>query len=188
MSEFAASGKMGETQQAAFEKHFLSRSAEIYDLGLKYNINPELVVVIARHEQSFQDVTRDHSESNFWGLAVYNGMNVAGSYGNFEGGVKAFAKAWASYDVGGSLEDLVLERYNQFNAVNPAAAGLPGTFKGGLSVYTWGGKSSMAENAQVHLEGWQSRINSWTEIFGTYGSLSSTSNSIATKNSTKTST
>mgnify|MGYP004519752815 CR=1 FL=1 len=188
MSEFAASGKMGETQQAAFEKHFLSRSAEIYDLGLKYNINPELVVVIARHEQSFQDVTRDHSESNFWGLAVYNGMNVAGSYGNFEGGVKAFAKAWASYDVGGSLQDLVLERYNQFNAVNPAAAGLPGTFKGGLSVYTWGGKSSMAENAQVHLEGWQSRINSWTEIFGTYGSLSSTSNSVATKNSTKTST
>lgn len=191
MSEFAASGKMGEAQQAGFEKHFLNRSAEIYDLGLKYNINPELVVVIARHEQSFQDVTQDHSESNFWGLAVYNGMNVAGSYGSFEGGVEAFAKAWASYDVGGSLEDLVLERYNDFYAVNPEAAGLPGTFKGGLSVYTWGGKPTMEENAQEHLDGWKSRIGSWADIFGAYGSLTSTgsisNNSTTTKNSNQTS-
>lgn len=147
MQEFSESGAKGNKK--SFDKYFLSRADEIYTLGEKYQINPELIVVFAWKEQSFGSPVED--ESNFWGLKVPNGQTKAPSFGSFEGGVKELAKLFHDYNAGSGTwqEELIKKRYDERREYNPNGCGLPGTLKGLMSIYTcW-----LSEDRNYHEEG-----------------------------------
>lgn len=133
MQEFSdsASGEMKNN----FDKHFNSRSGDIYDWGVKYHINPELVVAFAYAEQTFRDPIGD--ESNFWGLATPNGSSSP-SYGTFENGVKKMAELFQNYNAGSGTwqEDLIKQYAAERQGCNSNGYGEPGTLKGLLSIYT----------------------------------------------------
>lgn len=133
-SEYLGKDEKKKDLKTNFDEHFLKRKEEIYDLGIKYNVNPELVVVWAWKEQSFADPVGD--ESNFYGLATPNGQTYAPSYDNFEGGVKALAEAFDRYREGGTYAGAIEKLYNERYDLNPNGCGLPGTLAGALSVYT----------------------------------------------------
>lgn len=133
-SEYLGKDEKKKDLKTNFDEHFLKRKEEIYDLGIKYNVNPELVVVWAWKEQSFADPVGD--ESNFYGLATPNGQTCAPSYVTFEGGVKALAEAFDRYREGGVYASEIEKLYNERYDLNPNGCGLPGTLAGALSVYT----------------------------------------------------
>ena len=145
MQEFSDSGAGG--LKADFDSHFLSRAGDIYDWGVQYGINPELIVAFAYAEQGFRDPIGD--ESNFWGLATPNGASSP-SYGNFENGMKAMAEKFQEYNAGSGTwyESAIRERASQRQGYNSNGYGEPGTLRGLLSLYT-----DLLPDKDPHCEG-----------------------------------
>ena len=119
-----------------FKTNFLDRAEEIYDLGLKYNINPELIITMAKKESGFK--TKDNNQ-NFWGLNTPNGESRA-QIDSFEEGVSQLADTFKKYMSGSGTwqEEQINEIYKQRQAANcnSNGYGLPGTLKGMLSIYS----------------------------------------------------
>lgn len=152
-----------KTGNLAFKQNFLSRAEEIYDLGVKYNVNPELIVTMALKESGFKS---SGGNQNFWGLGTPNGASLK-YIGSFEEGVKELADTFASYMEGSGTwqEQLILQRYEERAAANCNSNGYgkPGTLKGMLSVY-----SDLCGEDTKHREGdWGSGGNIYLkEIYG----------------------
>ena len=145
MQEFSDAGAKGA--KANFDAHFNSRSGDIYDWSVEAQINPELIVVFAWAEQSFNDPIGD--ESNFWGLAAPNGSSSP-SYGNFKNGVKAMGEYFQLYSAGSGSdqENMVKQNAAARQGCNPNGYGQPGTLKGLLSVYT-----QLLGYSELHYDG-----------------------------------
>lgn len=135
-----------QTQNKNFYQNFLSRAGEIYDLGVKYNVNPELVVTMALKESRFES---SGSNQNYWGWGTSNGSSLA-YIGSFEEGVEKLAGTFRSYMVGGSKESMIENRYNERASAdcNSNGYGHAGTLKGMLSVY-----SDLCGSDTKHREG-----------------------------------
>ncbi len=120
----------------SFKQNFLSRAEEIYDLGEKYNINPELIITMAKKESGFK---ASGSNQNFWGLDTPNGSSL-GYIATFEEGVKKLANTFSSYMEGSGTwqEKEIVNRANEREAAgcNSNGYGQPGTLKGMLSIYS----------------------------------------------------
>lgn len=152
-----------KTGNIAFKQNFLSRAGEIYDLGVKYNVNPELVVTMALKESGFKS---SGGNQNYWGLGTPNGAALK-YIGTFEEGVQQLASSFASYMEGSGTwqEQLIMQKYNERKDAdcNSNGYGLPGTLKGMLSVY-----SDLCGEDTKHREGdWGSGGNIYLrEIYG----------------------
>lgn len=120
----------------SFQANFLNRAGEIYDLGLKYNVNPELIITMAEKESNFKT---SNNNQNFWGLNTPNGESLA-YISSFEEGVSQLAESFKKYMSGSGTwqEEKINEIYKQRQAANcnSNGYGLPGTLKGMLSIYS----------------------------------------------------
>lgn len=127
-------------QKINFDKNFLPRAAEIYDWSVAANVNPEFVVIRARHEKQF-DITRGAS-NNYWGLGAYNSTNTAFEYATFQEGVEAFAQYITKYeDPGQWFYGSIIEQTEARIAagVDPLGYGYPGTLSGCMIMYSYPG-------------------------------------------------
>lgn len=125
-----------KTGNLSFKQNFLSRAGEIYDLGEKYNVNPELIVTMALKESGFKS---SGGNQNYWGLGTPNGASLK-YIGSFEEGVRQLANSFESYQSGSGTwqEQLIISKYNERKAANCNTNGYgePGTLKGMLSIYS----------------------------------------------------
>lgn len=78
------------------ETIFLNNLDTIYDMSVKNNINPELVIVRAELE----GYSPGPSRNNFWGITCYNegGINVCGNYDTFDEGLLHFLNYLNNYE------------------------------------------------------------------------------------------
>lgn len=144
LTEYSNSGVSG-SNKTNFDKNFLSRAEEIYDLGVENNINPELIVTMALKESGFND----EGTNNFWGLETPNGA-AKKVYSSFEEAVKKLASTFAAYLPGGEKSAMIENRAAERQAAgcNPNGYGNAGTMKGMLSVY-----SDLCGSDTKHREG-----------------------------------
>lgn len=127
------------TGRTDFCNNFSAYAGEIYDISLRNNVNPELVVVTAGTEQSW----RRTCGFNYWGIGIANGQGCSSGaqYSSFEEGIRGFAATLQDYLPGGSHDAAITNRYNEREAAgcDPSGHGLPGTLEGWQSVYSWVG-------------------------------------------------
>lgn len=83
---------------ANLNKYFGSNLEDIYDYSIKYNVNPELVVIRAMNE-GFSPATSGVSH-NYWGIGCANGKGLSAckSYSSLESGVAGFANTVKKYN------------------------------------------------------------------------------------------
>lgn len=118
-----------------FITNFLPRAGEIYDLGEKYHVNPELIITMALKESGFK--SRDGNQ-NFWGLDTPNGSSLA-YIGSFEKGVEKLADRYNVYADPSSSHYRAIEEEaakRQAAGCNPNGYGPPTSLKGFLSRYS----------------------------------------------------
>lgn len=129
-----------------YEKDFKNNADLIYDISIKNNVNPELVVVTAQTETSFNP----RNGYNYWGIAVYNDNSSGAKYKTMEEGIIAYSELIHSYtDRGTSLYNMINNRYEERFKANCRAGsyGKPDTIEGMQSVY-----SSLTSNGKVWNE------------------------------------
>lgn len=126
------------TQGKDFCNNFANNAGEIYDISIKYSMNPELVVVTAGTEQGFSNCG---STNNYWGIGIPNGASCSAGphYSSILDGVAGYSKYLQKYQPGGSLSDDITNRYNERSKAGCDAGGhgLPGTLEGMQSIYSW---------------------------------------------------
>lgn len=111
-----------------YHQTFSTNAGEIYDISIKNNINPELVVVRA-HLEGYSPVSQGYSQyNNYWGLRCYNGQSLSScaSYSSFEDGVLGFVNNVSQYDSLGAM----MQRYAYIGDYwfNPGNAGSGGCY------------------------------------------------------------
>lgn len=121
-----------------FRNNFLSKSDEIYDASIKYGVNPELVVVTAKAESGFKGCG---STNNYWGIGITNGKGCSAgpTFNSMSAGIERYAKVLFEYTDQGKFAKTITDRYNLRHEAgcDPAGHGLPGTFEGMQSLYSW---------------------------------------------------
>lgn len=141
-SEFKAKMQdyYNRTKNENFRKNFLLKADEIYDASVKYNVNPELVVVTAKSESGF--IPCGYT-GNYWGIGITNGQGCSSgpTYSSMTDGIRGYAKTLSEYTEQGSFASMVTSRYNERHEAgcDDAGHGLPGTLSGMQSVYSWVG-------------------------------------------------
>lgn len=118
-----------------FIANFLPKAGEIYDLGKKYHVNPELIVTMALKESGFQS---KGGNQNFWGLDTPNGSSLA-YIASFEKGVEKLADRYNVYANPSSSHYKAIEEEaakRQAAGCNPNGYGPPTSLKGFLSRYS----------------------------------------------------
>ena len=144
---------------ANYDTYFKPIAGDIYDWGIKYGVNPELVVSMAKKEQGFKPPSPGNY--NFWGLDTPNGA-APKQINSFEEGVKRLSETFATYMPGGSYASLISQRKNERSAANCNVNGYgdPGTLAGMLSVY-----SDLCGSDTKHREGsWGSGGNIYLKL------------------------
>lgn len=119
---------------ANFIANFLPRAGEIYDLSIKYNVNPEFVVTMAKKESSF---AKKGTNENYWGLDTPNGSALSNK--SFEGGIAGLADRVKRYgDPSNSHYKAIVEESTkrQVAGCNPNGYGEPTTLRGFLLRYS----------------------------------------------------
>lgn len=126
------------TNDENFNKNFLSKVDEIYDASLKYNVNPELVVVTAKAESGFVPCGYTN---NYWGIGIANGQgcNAGPTFNTMSQGIEAYSKILFEYTEQGSFANSLMNRYDERESAgcDVSGHGLPGTLEGMQSVYSW---------------------------------------------------
>lgn len=125
------------TGNSHFCTNFSNKAGNIYDWSLEYNVNPELVVVTAGREQGWK--TCESGNYNFWGLGIPNGATCSAHViSSLEQGISELAQLYEKYTTG-SYASSILNRYNERveAGCDEGGYGLPGTFLGMLSIYSW---------------------------------------------------
>lgn len=77
----------------SYSKVFLENAELIYDLAVKNNINPEIVVLRANGEGYSPSAKAIYADkNNYWGIGCYNGVSLSNctSYNSFDEGVLGF--------------------------------------------------------------------------------------------------
>lgn len=142
-NEFVAkmNGYCDRTNRIGFCKNFASIAGDIYDVSLKNNVNPELVIVTAGAESGWTLDKACAYTNNYWGIKITNGnpCNSGGIYDSVLEGIIAYAKVIESYNPGGSLAGMINSRNNERTKAGCDAAGhgAPGTIEGMQSIYSW---------------------------------------------------
>ena len=126
----------GQKGNEAFRTNFMPYAADIYDWSVAAGVNPELVVITARAEQSFR--APKNAPNNYWGIAVYSQGTKGKGFSSLHDGIVAYANVIKSYGTGGSKESMVMNIYNRRkdSGCNPLGFGLPGTLSGMQSLYS----------------------------------------------------
>lgn len=128
------------TNNKGFCENFSSNAELVYEVSIKNNVNPELVVVTAGTEQSWNKCDGLY---NFWGIGISNGQGCHDGprITSLEDGIKRYANLINTYLEGGTHEKTILARYNKRAEAgcDSAGHGLPGTLAGMQSVYSWVG-------------------------------------------------
>lgn len=106
--------------QSSYASVFIDNADTIYELSIKNNINPELVVVRAIKEGGSPG-GRTH---NYWGIGCFNGTSSCYSYSSFDEGVLAFIENISQY----SSVDEMMSRYAYIGSYwyNPGSSALGG--------------------------------------------------------------
>lgn len=129
------------TGKQAFYNNFVQKAEEIYDASLKYNVNPELVVVTAGTEQSWSLSAACQHTNNYWGIGIPNGKgcNSGPTYSSLSDGIAGYAAALSKFTENGEKASMITSRYNDRVAAgcDSSGHGLPGTLIGMQSVYSW---------------------------------------------------
>lgn len=135
----------GQRSNDAFRTNFMPYAADIYDWSLEAGVNPELVVITARAEQSFK--APSNAPNNYWGIAVYTQNSKGKGFSSLHDGIIAYANLIKSYGSGGSKEAMIMEIYNRRkdSGCNPLGFGLPGTLSGMQSLYSTQDKTTHAQ-------------------------------------------
>lgn len=97
---------------------FYSKCDKIYDISIKNNFNPEMVVIRA----TVEGFSPGASKNNYWGIGCYNGAGYGAciSYGSFEAGVEAFIKNVSQYE---TVDDMMSKyAYIGHNWYNPGSS------------------------------------------------------------------
>lgn len=84
-------------------KYFAAHSDTIYDISVKNNINPEMVVIRA----AVEGFSPGSAQNNYWGMGCYNSGSRCISYSSFSEGVLGYIKNISQYD---SVESM-MSRY-----------------------------------------------------------------------------
>lgn len=129
----------GEKRGGDFVKYFSSNAELIYDVSLKNNINPELVVVTAGTEQGFGTCDGIY---NFWGINIPNGKGCSAGpkYANMTEGIKGYAELINDYARSGSeYHSKINTRYQERLKAKCAVGGYgtPDTLEGIQSIYSY---------------------------------------------------
>ena len=77
----------------SYASTFIENADSIYDLSVKNNINPELVIVRAIKEGG----SPGGQTNNYWGIGCFNGSSSCDSYPSFDEGVLAFIENVSQY-------------------------------------------------------------------------------------------
>lgn len=122
----------------AFCTNFSSNAAEVYDVSLSASVNPELVVVTAGTEQSWEKCGGLY---NFWGIGIPNGQGCSAGpqLTSLAAGIREYANTLSEYHPGGRFASKIEERNQQREEAGCDAAGHgpPGSLAGMQSVYSW---------------------------------------------------
>jgi len=129
------------TKKSGFYKNFLLNAEEVYDASVANHVNPELVVVTAGTEQNWTLSAACQYTNNYWGIGISNGegCNAGGIYDSLSEGIAAYAETLSAYTEQGRFAQTITNRYNQRAQAgcDSSGHGLPGTFEGMQSVYSW---------------------------------------------------
>lgn len=124
----------------AFCTNFADHAEEVYDVSLDAGVNPELVVVTAGTEQSWEKCAGLY---NFWGIGISNGQGCSSGpqLTSLEAGIREYARTLAAYQPGGEKASMIEQRNQQREEAgcDDAGHGPPGTLAGMQSVYSWVG-------------------------------------------------
>lgn len=122
----------------AFCTNFADHAEEVYDVSLDSGVNPELVVVTAGTEQSWEKCGGLY---NFWGIGIPNGAGCSAGpqLTSLAAGIREYASTLAEYQPGGEQASAIESRNQQREEAGCDAAGHgpPGTLAGMQSVYSW---------------------------------------------------
>lgn len=121
---------------SGFITNFMPFAGEIYDVSVESNVNPELVVVTAGTEQNW---IAGGGANNYWGIGVTNGASSGESFGSLFDGIRRYAEVMQSYCDGGEYAAAIMQKYEERKdtGCDPLGYGLPGTFSGMQSIYSF---------------------------------------------------
>lgn len=121
-------------------KTFAANADTIYDISVKNNINPEMVVIRA----AVEGFSPGASKNNYWGMGCTNsgGYNACISYSSFSAGVLGYIKNISQYD---SVESM-MSRYAYIGAYwySPGSSS-----RGGCYYYPYVKKYMSASRAET---------------------------------------
>ena len=122
----------------AFCTNFADHAEEVYDVSIDAGVNPELVVVTAGTEQSWEKCGGLY---NFWGIGIPNGAGCSAGpqLTSLAAGIREYAATLAEYQPGGAQASAIESRNKEREEAgcDTAGHGPPGTLAGMQSVYSW---------------------------------------------------
>ena len=96
-SEFIELVNSYDSNNSHYQK-FKEHAGEIYDLGIKLGINPELPVIRAFNEGFSPGIVNGVDSYNYWGIGCYNGTSNYSKYNSFMDGVRGYYDVLLSYN------------------------------------------------------------------------------------------
>ena len=102
---------------------FKKNAGKIYDISIKNDFNPEMVVIRAKLEGNFKE---QGGSNNYWGLACYNGTSKCADYSSFDQGVLAFINNIKGHNYTSAYNMMLKYSYIGKYWFNPGGSGLGG--------------------------------------------------------------
>lgn len=116
--------------------YFAQHLEEIYDLSLKYEVNPELTLIVALMENGVEY----RNDNNYWGYGCPNSGGCDSSSG-FEEALSKFASTFIVYRTGSHANAInAMAQEREAIGCNPLGYGTPDSLSGWQSRYSGVGK------------------------------------------------
>ena len=158
------------------DSYFAKNAGEIYDLSLKYEVNPELVLITALGENGVYA----RSDNNHWGVGCPNSGGCK-SYSSFEEGLADYAGTYHGYNTQQWAVNTINARAQEREATgcNPMGYGTPDSLSGIQSLYssigefrlnpgTWGAGGCKYLNHYIFEDNYCSTVPTCDEGSGYY--------------------
>lgn len=104
---------------------FKANAGKIYDISIKNNFNPEMVVIRASLEGGF---TEQGGKNNYWGIACFNGSSKCKEYSSFDEGVLAYINNIKGHNYTSAYNMMLSYAYIGDYWFNPGGSGLGGCY------------------------------------------------------------
>ena len=156
--------------------YFAQHIDEIYDLSLKYSVNPELVLITALSENG----VNARGDNNHWGVGCPNSGGCK-SYATFEDGLADYAATYHGYNTQQWAINTINARAQEREATgcNPMGYGTPDSLSGIQSLYssigtfrlnpgTWGAGGCVYLNHYIFEDNYCSKVSTCDEGTGYY--------------------